>query len=220
MKKIRVLICDDHQIFIDGLISGLQDDPDIQVAGQASEGKTVLPTLGKVKNIDLILLDVEFPDADGIVLTQQIKAEFPHVRVIGLSMHDSATVIRKMIKAGADGYLIKNTKIEEIIEAVRQVHSGEKYFKGLVLDKIIEFSSDPEKERGGPSAEKLLTPREKQILRLIAAGKSNQQIANELFISVHTVNSHRKNMIKKLKLSNTAELVSFAYKNDLLGEND
>jgi len=149
---------------------------------------------------------------NGMQVTQKLKADKPNIHVIGLTMHDNASAIKRMIRAGARGYLIKNTNIEELVEAIETVYNGEQFFKGIVLNKIIEFSNEHNME----DPIELLTDRELEILRLVAKGKSNNEIAEDLFISIHTVHSHRKNMIKKLGLKNTAELVSFAFKNSLL----
>ncbi|MEO1712327.1 MAG: response regulator transcription factor, partial [Bacteroidota bacterium] len=152
----------------------------------------------------------------GPEVTKLIKTEYPSIKVIGLTMHDGAKTISKMTKVGVDGYLLKNTKLEEITQAIEAVHEGQKYFKGIVLNKIIEFSNA---DQSVDPAE-LLTRRELEILKLLAQGKQTTEIADALYISIHTVNSHRKNMIKKLKLRNTAELISFSYQNELLQSED
>ena len=128
-------------------------------------------------------------------------------------MHDNHNIIEQAVKAGAKGYLIKNTNISEIREAIKTVLNQDHYFKGGVLNKIIEFSGDANVSK---NAIRLLTERELEILNLIALGKANQEIAEALFISIHTVHSHRKNIIKKLGVNNTAELISFAFQNNLI----
>jgi DNA-binding NarL/FixJ family response regulator len=209
---IKVLICDDHKIFLNGLKSGIQSLQDIKVVGEACNGKETLLFLLKAKNVDVVLLDIEMPEMNGIDITHKIKAKHPHTEVIALTMYDNARMINEMIKAGAKGYLTKNTSIKEIGEAIKSVHRGEAFFKGGVLNKIIEFSSESSKA----TRYDLLTAREKEVLKLIASGKPNNEIAQELFISVHTVNSHRKNILKKLDAKNTVGLIYFASKNGLI----
>ena len=211
LNQIKVLICDDHKIFTEGLKRGLETEPDIDVVGDAHSGDQVYQAIAE-KEIDIILLDIELPGENGIAITRKIKVESPDIHVIALSMHDSAQMIQRMVKAGAKGYLLKNSILKELIQAIRDVHAGKQYFKGIVMSKIIEFSS--EKHMEDPLY--ILTKRELEILQLISTGKSNNEIAEELFISVHTVNSHRKNILKKLNQKNTAELIRFAVKNRLV----
>lgn len=212
MQKIKLLICDDHQIFIDGLKFGIKEYPEIELVGEALSGRSTLDQLQQGLQVDVVLLDVEMPGIKGPEVARRIKKEYPSIKVIGLTMHDGAKAVLKMTKVGVDGYLLKNTTLQEITQAIKSVHAGQKYFNGVVLNKIIEFSNT--EETANPS--ELLTKRELQILQLITEGKLNAEIADQLYISVHTVNSHRKNMIKKLNLRNTAELISFSFKNNLI----
>ena len=214
MQKINLLICDDHQIFIDGIKFGIKEHPRIELSGEALSGTEALQLIQSGIPFDVVLLDVEFPEENGPHIARAIKAEWPEIKIIGLTMHDSAAMVNKMMKAGVDGYLIKNTTVKEIMEAIESVYQGQKYFKGVVLNKIIEFSSEAPSE----NPKDLLTKRELQILDLIVQGKSTTEIADSFYISIHTVNSHRKNMIKKFNLRSTAELVSFAFQNELLVE--
>ena len=212
MQKIKLLICDDHQIFIDGLKFGIQDHPRIELIGEALTGQSVLDQLQAGLQPDVVLLDVEMPGLKGPEVTELIKKNYASIRVIGLTMHDGAKTIGKMTKVGVDGYLLKNNKLDEILQAIEAVHEGQKYFKGIVLNKIIEFSNADQ----SVDSSELLTRRELEILQLLAKGKQTTEIADALYISIHTVNSHRKNMIKKLNLRNTAELISFSYQNNLI----
>ncbi len=216
MNKINIMICDDHQIFIDGLKAGLEDADNICIAATSNNGENVMDQLDQ-RAIDVILMDVELPNRNGVELTSMIASKHPAIKVIMLTMHDDHKIIDQAVKAGARGYLIKNTTIAEIEEAIKTVYNDHPYFKGGVLNKIIEFSNDP---KDANNLIQLLTERELQILVLIAKGKSNQEFAESLFISIHTVHSHRKNIIKKLGVNNTAELISFAYQNQLISIND
>lgn len=211
MYKIRVLICDDHQIFIDGIRMGLEKEADLHLIGQALKGEEVAEKVESLKP-DILLLDIELPGVNGIQLTRKLAKQFPTLGIIALTMHDNAQTIQRMIRAGAKGYLIKNTSMQEVAQAIREVHQMGQSFKGVVLNRIVEFSS------GNPKGDPIdiLTERELEVLRYITNGKSNAEIAELLFISIHTVNSHRKNILKKLNQKNTAELVSFALKNKLV----
>ncbi len=209
MERIKVLLCDDHQIFIDGLASILEKEPTIEIVARVPDGARVID-LVRQKTVDVVLLDISMPKMDGLEVTRRLGRAAPHVKVIALTQYDNAGKIRQMIEAGAQGYLIKNTNVEELVEAVQTVHRGEPFFKGVVLNKIIEFSS----EKNSEAPLELLTSRELEILQLVARGYSNQDIASELYISIHTVHSHRKNMLRKLNLKNTAELISIAHRNN------
>lgn len=208
---INVIICDDHQLFIQGVVQGLEEATEINIIDTALSGKELLE---KVRNnaVDVVLLDIEMPGMNGLEVAATLSQLAPEVKILALSMHDNATMIHRMIKSGARGYLIKNTTSEEITQAIRAVFKGERFFKGGVLNKIIEFNGQ-EKEN---DRIELLTEREIEILKLIADGLSNSEIADELFISIHTVHSHRRNMLKKLGLKNTAELLKIGYQNDLI----
>lgn len=208
---INVIICDDHQLFIQGVKQGLETTEDIKIVDTALNGVALLE---KIQHIyaDIVLLDIEMPDMDGIEVARQLQKNGSNLKIIALSMHDNATMIHKMIKAGASGYLIKNTTSKELSDAIRAVYRGERFFKGGVLNKIIEFSDEEHEDK----KIKLLTSRELEILKLIADGKSNIEIASDLFISIHTVHSHRKNMLRKLNLKNTPELLKVGYKNNLI----
>lgn len=209
---INLAICDDHELFIQGVARVLEGSKDIKIVGTALNGLSLLQML-KTTQVDIILLDIEMPELDGIETAKLVKQLNSRIKIIALSMHDNAPKIHKMVKAGANGYLIKNTNSKELSTAIRTVYAGEKFFKGGVLNKIIDFSDEDQREETKIA---LLTSREKEILKLIADGKSNQEIATHLYISIHTVHSHRKNMLKKLNLKNTPELIKIAYKNNLI----
>ncbi len=210
-NQINVLICDDHQIFIDGLRQGLDKEIGINVCCQALSGEEVLAKANEVK-VDVVVMDIELPNMNGIQTTRKLKALYPDIQVIALSMHDNTKIIQRMIRSGAKGYLLKNTSIKELAQAISEVFHGRQFFKGVVLNKIIEFSS------GGQMVDpmELLTERELEILKFITQGKSTTDIADQLFISTHTVKSHRKNLLRKLNQKNSAGLVSFALKNNLI----
>lgn len=204
------MICDDHPFFVKGVSQGLEKYPNIEVTAVAYTGEEVIDKL-KIHRVDIVLLDIELPDYNGFEIVKEITSFHAPVKVIALSMHDEANVIHRMMKFGAKGYLIKNTSVRELTEAIETVHKGKNYLKGGVLSKVVEFSNNNQ-----PNPIELLTEREIEIIKLVADGKSNNEIADKLFISIHTVHSHKKNMLKKLNLKNSVELISMAYKNKLI----
>ena len=210
MKPIKVMICDDHPFFVKGVAQGLEKYPNIEVVAVAYTGEGVIDKL-KIHKVDIVLLDIELPDYNGFEIVKEITSFHAPVKVIALSMHDEANIIHRMMKFGAKGYLIKNTSVKELTEAIEAVHKGKTYLKGGVLSKVVEFSN-----KNQPNPIELLTEREIEIIKLVADGKSNNEIADNLFISIHTVHSHKKNMLKKLNLKNSVELISMAYKNKLI----
>lgn len=209
LGKIKVLIADDHQIVRDGLRSLLEKESDIQVIGEAKEGRT---TLRMVRDLapQVVIMDVAMPDLNGIEATIQIKKEFPEVKVIGLSMHDDRRFVLKMIKAGASGYLIKDCAFKELAGAIRVVAVHNKiYLSPGITDIMVQnFIS------GSPAGESIifsvLSPREREVLQLIAEGKTSNQIAEQLHVSVKTVETHRATILNKLNIRSVAELTKFA----------
>jgi DNA-binding NarL/FixJ family response regulator len=209
-KQIKLLIADDHRILIDGLENMLANIPEIKVVCTAENGKEVLEQM-KSCNIDVILMDIQMPVMDGYEAAMQVVANYPSTKVIILSMHSERVYIERMFDTGISGYLLKNTGKDEIIEAIRRVYAGEKYFSREVTASM--FSKQTAKSTNITTFE--LTKREREILGYIASGKSNPQIAESLYLSEATVKTHRKNMMRKLGVNNTAGLVKYALENDI-----
>jgi len=211
MSLIKVLITDDHQIIIDGLKSLLADKEQIKVIAEASNGKEALDIL-KLLQVDVVLMDIDMPVLNGIEATKEIKAEYPETKVIILSMYKESGLIKTLIQIGADGYLLKNSDKDELIEAITRVASGQQYFSSDVtmslLDKISKKSSQFQPDKRVSE----LTQREIEILKLITEGFSNKEIGDKLFISHRTVDSHRTNLMKKVGVNNIAGLIRFAIK--------
>jgi len=208
-EKIKVLIADDHQIVRDGLRALLEKEADLQVIGMAADGRTVLRMI-REQAPRVVIMDVAMPDLNGIEATIQIKKEFPEVKVIALSMHDDRRFVLSMIKAGASGYLIKDCAFKELIRAIRVVVVQNKiYLSPGITDVLVEkyLSDTPTQERIVFS---LLTPREREVLQLIAEGKTSNQIAEHLHVSVKTVETHRAAIMTKLNVRSVAELTKFA----------
>ena len=213
---IKIMIIDDHQVIIDGIKAMLTDEPQIQVALEATSGKEALSIVDPTM-IDAILLDINIPDMSGFEICAKLKGKYPSIKIIALSMHDESGYISKMVKAGVDGYLLKNTGKQEIIEALKSVHKGEKYFSKAVTDSLMAGMVAPRQPKSTDFIQKI-TRREKEILKLIVEELTTDEIAERLFISNSTVMTHRKSLLRKLNAKNSAGLVKVAYEFGLLNE--
>lgn len=207
--SVRVFIVDDHPMVVAGLHSLLGGLKNIEVAGAVSTAFEAIPFLKKNK-ADLILLDINLPDISGIDLCKKIHKEFPGIKIIGISTFSERSYISRMIENGASGYLIKSASAEEIAEAIETVLEGKMYVS-VSLEHVVKPLSVLPSE-SFPA----LTKREKEILQLISEGLTNNQIAEKLFISPLTVDSHRKNLLTKLNANNTASLIKIAVQNGLV----
>jgi DNA-binding NarL/FixJ family response regulator len=205
---IKVFIVDDHQMIIEGIKSLLLNENSIELVGSANTAKNCLQFF-KMKTASVVLMDINLPDISGIDLCKIIKKEYPDVKIIALSTHNQGTYVRKMLESGATGYLLKNADKHEIIKAIETVYKGNTY---LTFEAERAFRYENELQKKLPK----LTKREKEVLILIAAGLTNIQISEKLFISIDTVDSHRKNLYSKLNVKNTAMLIRFATENDFL----
>lgn len=208
-KPIRILLVEDHQIFTRGLIAGLQLRDDFKVVGTAVDGLQALRYIEAFAP-DLLLMDLELPRIGGKELFGILKKSHPALKVIVLSVHDSIHIIRGLIQDGVDGYLTKNTDMSELETAIEQVMKGNYYYNQHIVNQV--FSQKSMQKRSGLE---LLTDRELEVIRLITQEATTKEIASQLFISVHTVNSHRKNILRKLGLKNAAGIVGFARENQL-----
>lgn len=206
---IKVFIIDDHPMVVAGLNSLLGRLENIEVAGAVSNAFEAIPFL-KNNAIDVILLDINLPDISGIDLCKKIHKEFPEIKIVGISTFSERSYISRMIENGASGYLIKSASAEEIAEAIDTVLKGKIY-----LSVSMEHIAKPLSIAGSAKLP-ALTKREKEILLLISEGMTNNQIAEKLFISTLTVDSHRKNLLTKLNVNNTASLIKLAVQNGLI----
>ena len=204
---IKILIADDHAIIRDGLKAMLDDHTDIEIVGTADDGNKVLEFL-QTREVDIVLMDISMPGLNGIEATKIISINFPEIKVIALTIHEQHEYIRHMIKAGVKGYVLKDAEKEELVQAIITVSKGKKYYSEKVMDKLTSSGAGEETN--------LLTDREKQILKLIAEEMTNPEIAEKLFLSVRTVDTHRRNLIQKLGVKNTAGLVKQAYNLNLI----
>lgn len=208
-KKINILLVDDHQIIIDGIKSLLGSVSDMQVMGEASNGKDACDFI-KLLMPDVVLMDIDMPVLNGIEATKQIKAQYPQIKIIILSMHHESGLIKTMMNAGANGYLLKNSDQSELLQAIRKVNSGQQFFSSDVTLSLLDKKSDRLSGFGNDSRITELTSREIEILKLVAEGNSNKEIGDALFISHRTVDTHRTNLMKKLGVNNIAGLIRFA----------
>ncbi|WP_031528606.1 response regulator [Dyadobacter crusticola] len=198
--SVKILIVDDHPLVLEGLKSLLADCEGILVAGTAANAIDAIAFL-KTNEVDIAFLDISLPDISGIELCKKIKEQFPAVKTLALSTFNERSYVSRMIQNGASGYLIKSSGKEEILEAIRQVQAG-----GYFMNVNFDQASSPAPTKTVP----FLTRREKEVLLLIAEGLTNTQIAEQLFVSVTTVNTHRQNLLMKFEVSNTASLIKLA----------
>jgi DNA-binding NarL/FixJ family response regulator len=211
---IRVLIADDHKIMLAGLRSLLEKQTDIEVVAEAENGRKAVQYAMDNKP-DVVVMDVSMPDLNGIEATKQIVASLPDTRVIALSMHSDKRFVMGMLRAGASGYLLKDCASQELANAIIQVAGGKKYLSpeitGVVIDDFLL----------GASSEKVATPtsplsaREREVLQLIAEGWSTKQIASHLYVSIKTIETHRRQIMKKLDLHSIADLTKYAIREGL-----
>lgn len=211
---INILIADDHKVFREGIISILEEVEDITVIAEAADGREVLERLKEVQP-EIILMDITMGDTNGIDTTKLVKAAYPNIKILALSMHSESGYIIKMLEVGASGYLLKDAGKEEMETAIRIIAKGKTYYSQQVSSIIVQHLTNPNKPKvakGGVP----LTKREVEVLRLIADEYSNPEIAKELFISIRTVDTHRRNLLEKLQAKNTAGLVRYAIKHGIV----
>jgi DNA-binding NarL/FixJ family response regulator len=211
MEKIRLIITDDHQLFRNGLKILLNAFPEFEVTGEASNGEEFLKVL-KNREADVVLMDINMPEMDGIEATRRGLKLNPEIDIIALSMYGEEEYYYKMVDAGAKGFLLKDSDISEVKEAILTVRKGGSYFSQELLYNVIQKIQHREHESKSAN----LSKREKEILLKICEGLSNQEIAETLFISKRTVDKHRANLLGKTNSKNTASLILFAIRNKLI----
>lgn len=210
---IRVLIADDHAIVRTGLRALIASEPSLELAGEATGGYEAIELVGKTRP-DVLLLDLSMPDLDGIAVTRRLKPQAPGLRILILTIHEDEALLREAIRAGASGYILKRAAEAELISAIRVVMRGDLYVDPALLRSLfLETGKEAASERRPVEA---LTPRETEVLKLIVQGYTNRQIAEELCISVRTVEGHRANLSEKLGLRSRVELVRYAREHGLI----
>ncbi|TND00512.1 MAG: LuxR family transcriptional regulator [Bacteroidetes bacterium] len=211
--SIRIIIADDHRVFIDGMKSLLKEFPMIEVIGEAENGKQLLEQVEALQP-DIVLTDIQMPLMDGIAASREIHKRFPGIKIIALTMLNESVYIKKMLEAGVSGYLIKTVDKEELIRVIQKVAGGEKHFGEEVTNRLLHNFTG--RSQAGENPADILTRREKEILSLIAQGLTDKEIAEKVHLSSLTIISHRKNILGKLGLKNKVELTRFAIEHNLV----
>jgi DNA-binding NarL/FixJ family response regulator len=207
--KIRVLLADDHTILRKGVRLLVDSQPDMEVIGEARNGREAVEQTRRLKP-DVVVMDVSMPEVNGIEGTRQICDELARTKVLALSMHKDSVYVREILRAGARGYLLKDSEDGDLLRAIRAVYRGEAYLSPAISDAVL---TDYRRHVSNPVD--LLTSREREILSMIAEGKTNKEIATALNLSVYTIESHRGSVMEKLNLHNTGDIVRFAIRNGL-----
>lgn len=218
-NPIRILIADDHQLFIYGMKSLLKDYKELEVVASANNGLEVLEFL-KENETDLILMDIAMSKMNGMETSKIITKKYPHIRIIGLSMFGELFYIKKMFESGARGYILKNTEREELLLAIKMVAEGNMYISkdlGIDPEKIMEsIKTENRKTNTVPDEKNSLSPREIEIIKLIVAGFTIKEIAAKLFLSYFTVDTHKKKIFKKLNVNSISALIRYSIENQIL----
>jgi len=217
MQEINVFVVDDHQIFLDGIVSLLDDEPNIKIAGTAHNGKQAIERIKNLK-VDVVLMDINMPEMDGLEATKQLKKTNPDLKILMLTMHSEPRFIKESLEIGAKGYVMKNISKDDLIKAIETVYQDKSFLDQDTQEKLINSisSGEDDDDRNYDELAAQITQRELEILQLIALGLTSQDIATKLFISKNTVETHRKNMLAKLNVNNTAALLKIAYKKGLV----
>lgn len=212
MSKIKIIITEDHSMVREGIKLMLNTLENIEIVGDFPNGKELIDFLEKDNNVDIILMDLSMPIMNGIETTRIIKEKYKKIKIIAITMHDEQSFIIDMYKSGADGYVLKESGSEDLLKAIETVSQGKSYFTNDVSIKLINSLAnnliEPQKQ--------LISSRESEIIRLVSRGLKNKQIAEKLCLSARTVESHRRNILNRLNLKNTAEMINYAIKEGIV----
>jgi len=214
MESISVLIADDHEIVRYGISTYLSSTKDIEVVGEASTGEECIQIFKK-KHPDICLLDIGMPDKNGIETAKTIRELNPDTKILILSMHTDKKILSEVLEAGINGYLLKNTDKVDLLNGIRAIMNGQKVFSSPISDLMTQSFLNQSNSKK-PKVHKEITDREQEILQLIVEGLTSKEIAQKLFISPRTVDTHRANLMQKLELNNIAELVRYALEHNLV----
>jgi two-component system, NarL family, response regulator NreC len=210
MKRIRILLADDHAVVRQGFKMILGAQTDMEIVGEAANGREAVELAEQVKP-DVVVMDVAMPELNGIEATRRLIGSLPHARVLALSMHKDSVYVREILRAGARGYLLKDSGAEDLVRAIRAVAGGESWLSPAVSNAVLD-----DYRRHVTNPIDLLTSREREVLQMLAEGKTNKEIAVVLNLSVYTVDAHRGRIMEKLNLHSINELVRFAVRNGLI----
>jgi len=213
VTKTRILICDDHTLFVEGIKAMLRNEPSLEIVGEARDGRQAVEQVKHLKP-DLLLMDVSMPDMNGFDATRQVHKFDPTVKVLILTMHDEEELVARCLEAGAAGYIIKDAPASQLLYAIEMVQKGERYLSPVVLKKVME-TYVKNTNRPQTSYDRL-SPREREVLKLLAEGLSVKEIATRLDLSVKTVDAHKTNLMKKIGVHDRAELIKYAIQKKLI----
>jgi two-component system response regulator NreC len=215
MRKTRILLADDHKLMRSGLKALIEQQPDLTVVGEADDCRQAVVLAASLKP-DLLVMDIGMPNLNGIEAARQITQANPGTAIVILSMHSDESYVLRALKAGAKGYLLKDSAESDLIRAVHAVAGGKSFFSPAVSKVLLDDYVRKLQRSGAEDAYDLLTPREREILQLIAEGKSNKDVANLLNLSVYTVETHRSNIMEKLNLRGIPELILYAVRKGII----
>ena len=215
MPQIRIVLADDHTIIRSGLRLLLEQQPDFKVVAEASDGRQAVQLVSK-HHPNVVVLDIGMPELNGIEATRQIVAQDPHPDVVILSMHSDESYVLRALKAGARAYILKNAAEADLIRAVQAVSEGKSFFSPVISKMLLEDYVRQVREKEVEDSYDLLTPREREILQLIAESKTNKEMATILGLSPHTIETHRGNILEKLNLHSVPELILYAVRKGII----
>ena len=215
MKSIRILLADDHTVMRKGLRLLLESQPEFSVVAEAADGRQAVER-AEATQPDVAVIDIAMPNLSGIEAAQRMAAALPHVAIVILSMHSDEGYVLRALKAGAKGYLLKDSAEGDLIEAIKAVHQGKTFFSPEISKMLVEDYMQEIRTRGAEDSYDLLTSREREIFQLLAERKSNKEIAQALNLSPYTVETHRRNLQEKLNLHSLAELILYAVRKGII----
>jgi len=215
MKPIRVLLADDHKLIRAGLVLVVQQQPDLSVIGEADDGRQAVQLVESLKP-DVVVMDIGMPSLNGIEAARQITASRPDTAVVILSMHADEGYVLRALKAGARAYLLKDSATTDLVQAIRAVVEGKSFFSPAVSKVLLQDYMRKLRRTGAEDSYDLLSPREREVLQLVAEGKSNKEVANLLNLSTYTVETHRAKIMQKLSLKGVPELILYAVRKGII----
>jgi DNA-binding NarL/FixJ family response regulator len=212
---MKILLADDHKVLRSGLRRILEEQPDLEVVGEAGDGREAVDLASSLQP-DIVVMDIAMPQMNGMEATRQIVLRNPRINVLILSMYSDENYIVQVLRAGARGYLLKDSAEDDLINAVRSVNSGQPFFSPRIAKLLVGDSMQRLRDEAASDTYELLTPREREVLQLIAEGKSNKEVATALFVSPTTIETHRARIMDKLDLHSTAEIVLYAVRKGIV----
>jgi two-component system response regulator NreC len=216
VPKVRIVVADDHTLIRRGIVGLLNEQPDMEVVGEAASGKEALEQTAR-STPEVVLLDVAMPEGNGLDTARQIKQRFPEIQVLMLTMHDRQDYLFEALRAGAAGYILKGADVQDLLAGIRAVCRGEVYLYPTLTKRLLSDFLRRAESGEDPSHLGSLSERERDVLRLIAQGKTSNEIAQMLYISPHTVQTHRDHIMEKLNLHRKADLIRYAIRTGLVG---